>query len=47
VAALDPLPRKGFASHIFDAELWVTGAEIRQKFGTFARKNICMEKRQR
>jgi len=44
VAALDPLPGKGFASHIFDAKIWVSCAEIYQKFRTFARKNIWMKK---
>jgi len=44
VVALDPLPRKGFASHIFDGKIWVRGAEIHQKLRTVARKNIWMKK---
>jgi hypothetical protein len=44
VAALDPLSRNGFASHIFDAKLWVRGTEIHQKFRTVARKNIWIKK---
>jgi len=44
VAALDSLPRNGFASHIFDSKIWARGAEIHQKFRTLARKNIWMKK---
>jgi hypothetical protein len=44
VAALDPLSRNGFASHIFDAKIWVRGTEIHQKFRIVASKNIWMKK---